>query len=122
MSPTSSPNPFRVAIVGCGAVTKASLLPVLSGHDRIKVVALVDRDVTRARELADAYGITRAESDVSAITRAEADGIVLATPPAHHAPASIALAGIGFHVVVEKPMAISGADAAAMVEAAERAG
>jgi predicted dehydrogenase/nucleoside-diphosphate-sugar epimerase len=122
MSPTSSTNSFRVAVVGCGAVTKASLLPVLAGHDRIKVVALVDRDVTRARELADAYGITRAESDVSAITRAEADGIVLATPPAHHAPASIALAGLGFHVFVEKPMAINGADAAAMVEAAERAG
>ena len=121
MSPTTSTSPFRVAVVGCGAVTKASLLPVLAGHDRIEVVALVDRDLRRAHELADAYGIARAESDVSAITRAEADGIVLATPPAHHAPASIALAGLGFHVFVEKPMAVNGADAAAMIEAAERA-
>ncbi len=116
------PDPFRLAVVGCGAVTKASLLPVLAGHERISVVALVDRDATRARELADAYGIARVESDVSAIRRADADGIVLATPPAHHAQAAIELSGLGFHVFVEKPMAIRGADALAMVEASQRAG
>src|SRR5206468_11048186 len=83
--------------------------------------ALVDRGIGRARELAQAYGIARVESDVSAITRTSADGIILATPPAHHAPATIALTRLGFHVFVEKPMAIRSDDAAAMVESA-RAG
>ena len=112
----------RVAVVGCGAVTKASLLPVLAGHDRIEVVALVDRDLSRARELAAAYNISRVHDDVAAIGRDDADGIVLATPPAHHAPATLDLVGRGFHVFVEKPMAIRAADAEAMVRAADQAG
>jgi predicted dehydrogenase/nucleoside-diphosphate-sugar epimerase len=115
-------EPLRVAIVGCGAVTRASLLPVLAGHDGIDVVALVDRDLARARALADAYHITRVEADSSAITRAEADGLVIATPPAHHAPAAIDAASRGFHLFVEKPMATRAADAEAMVVAASRAG
>jgi predicted dehydrogenase/nucleoside-diphosphate-sugar epimerase len=113
---------LRVAIVGCGAVTRASLLPVLAGHDRIQVVALVDRDARRARELADAYSITRVESDAAAITRADADALVIATPPAHHAPATLDAISRGFHVFVEKPMAIRSADADEMVAAADRAG
>lgn len=121
--PTSSRStPFRIAIVGCGAVTRNSLLPVLAGHERVNVVALVDRDVERARELADAYKISRVHDDAAAIGRDEADGVVLATPPAHHAPATLDLVSRGFHVFVEKPMAISTADAEAMVRAADQAG
>jgi predicted dehydrogenase/nucleoside-diphosphate-sugar epimerase len=116
------PQKLRVAIVGCGAVTRASLLPVLAGHDRIQVVALVDRDARRARELADAYSITRVESDAAAIMRADADALVIATPPAHHAPAALDAISRGFHVFVEKPMAIRSADADEMVAAADRAG
>jgi predicted dehydrogenase/nucleoside-diphosphate-sugar epimerase len=98
------------------------LLPVLAGHDRMQVVALVDRDVDRARGLATSYGIERVLDDVAALSRAEVDAVVLATPPAHHAPATIALVGQGFHVMVEKPMAVTSADAEAMVAAADASG
>lgn len=118
----SLPVPFRVVIAGCGAVTRASLLPVLAGHDRIQVVALVDRDLGRARELSDAYNVPRVHDDIAAVSRDEADGVVLATPPAHHAPATLDLVRRGFHVFVEKPMAIEAADAEAMVHAADKAG
>jgi predicted dehydrogenase/nucleoside-diphosphate-sugar epimerase len=122
MAPTSSPSPFRIAVVGCGAVSRASLLPVLAGHPDVQVVALVDRDVGRARELAQTYGVLRVESDVSAISRGDADGVVLATPPGHHAAAAIQLAGLGFHMFVEKPMATTYSDAGQMVRAAADAG
>jgi predicted dehydrogenase/nucleoside-diphosphate-sugar epimerase len=113
---------FRVAVVGCGAVTKASLLPVLAGHDRIEVVALVDRDIARARDLAQAYKVPRYHSDALALGKDEIDGVVLATPPAHHAAATLAMVEQGIHVFVEKPMAIGTADAEAMVDAADKAG
>jgi len=113
---------LRVAVVGCGAVARANLLPVLAGHDRITVAALVDRDEGRARSLADAYTVADVFTDLDALTTAQCDAVVLATPPAHHAPATLALVGRGLHVFVEKPMAISSADAESMVEAARRAG
>jgi predicted dehydrogenase/nucleoside-diphosphate-sugar epimerase len=121
--PLSDPNrPIRVALVGCGAVSKANLLPVLAGHSRVTLSALVDRDEGRARALADAYGVRTVLSDIDALSPSDVDAVVLATPPAHHAPATIALVGRGLHVLVEKPMAITGADAAQMVEAADTAG
>ena len=45
----------RIAFVGCGAATRELHLPVLTGHEGVTVTALVDRDLTRARELAAAY-------------------------------------------------------------------
>ena len=126
MTSSASPDPsnvrrLRLIVVGCGAVTRNSLLPVLAGHDQIEVVALVDRDIAHARELADAYGITRIHDDASAVGASEADAAVVATPPAHHAPATLDLLGRGWHVFVEKPMATSTRDADAMVAAADAA-
>jgi predicted dehydrogenase/nucleoside-diphosphate-sugar epimerase len=110
---------LRIAVVGCGAVTRHSLLPVLAGHERIRIVGLVDRALARARELGDAYGVSRIHEEVAAIDASDLDGVVLATPPAHHASAAVDLLKRGHHVFVEKPMAISAADADAMVEAAD---
>ena len=117
-----SPAPLRLAVVGCGAVSKASLLPVLAGHDGVSIHALVDRNEQRARELADAYGIARVFTSADALTRDDVDGLVIATPPAHHAPAVMGAAARGLHAFVEKPMAMDAADARAMVDACARAG
>src|SRR5262245_62827169 len=54
LAPRSS---LRVAVVGCGAIVRDFHLPVLAGHPAVRLVALVDRDVGRAAELARAYGI-----------------------------------------------------------------
>lgn len=109
-------------MVGCGAVSRANLLPVLSGHARVSIVALVDRDLARARELARAYSVPQALTDLEGLQRTDLDAVVLATPPAHHAPATLAMATRGWHVFVEKPMATSPEDAEAMVAAADGAG
>jgi predicted dehydrogenase/nucleoside-diphosphate-sugar epimerase len=118
----ASAGPLRVAVVGCGAVARANLLPVLAGHERVRLAVLVDRSEARARELADAYQVPRVLTDLDLVTAADVDAVVLATPPAHHAPATIACLERGLHVLVEKPMAIRAADAEAMVAAAGRAG
>src|SRR5262245_38840709 len=86
---SSLPGPLRVAIVGCGAVAKSNLMPVLAGHDRLSVSVAVDRDETRARELARAYNVPRVLTDLDALDANEVDAVVLATPPAHHAPATV---------------------------------
>jgi predicted dehydrogenase/nucleoside-diphosphate-sugar epimerase len=119
-TPGRADSPFRIAVVGCGAVTSNSLLPVLAGHEHVRIVALVDRDRARAQALADAYGLSGVATDTVGITRADVDGVVLATPPAHHAPATLELIARGLHVFVEKPMATRLEDAEAMVAAAAR--
>lgn len=113
---------LRVAVVGCGAMSREFHLPVLAGHPDVRLVALVDRDEGRARELARGYGVGTVFTSEEALDRSVADAALIATPAAHHAPGTLALLARGLHVLVEKPMALSARDAAAMVEASDRHG
>jgi len=110
---------LRIAIIGCGAVTAQAHLPVLARLDGVRPTLLVDRNLARAESLAQQFGIARAAADYSAAFT-EADAAVVALPHYLHAPVSVALLQRGIHVLVEKPMALTAAECAAMIEAAEQ--
>jgi predicted dehydrogenase/nucleoside-diphosphate-sugar epimerase len=124
-SPTSSATkeaaPVRLVLIGCGAISEQMHLPILAGHEKIKLAALVDRDGARAGRLAEGYGVAQVLNDARQLDEAHVDAAIVATPPFHHAPCSIDLLRRGIHVLVEKPMALNLAEAEAMVEAAETA-
>jgi predicted dehydrogenase/nucleoside-diphosphate-sugar epimerase len=112
---------LRVALVGCGAAARELHMPVLSGRNDVKVTALVDRDVTRARELAAMYPVDTILGDVKELHTGIVDAAIVCTPPFHHAPCAIELASRGLHVLLEKPLATTYEDGLAAVEAAEKA-
>jgi predicted dehydrogenase len=75
------------------------------------------------RRLAGRHGIPRVTTDWRALAAdAEVDAVVIATPNALHAPQAIAFLEAGKHVLVEKPMAPTVAEADAMVAAARGSG
>ena len=84
--------PVRVAVVGCGAMTRENLMPVLCGYERIRLVALVDVNEANARALADSYGVPAVLTSLDALTKDLVDAVMIATPPAFHAPQAIELA------------------------------
>ena len=110
-------RPLRVAIIGCGAVTRSCHLPVLAGHPGIRVAALVDTDAARAAQLGSLFGVTDIRTSLDGLDTTVADAAIVATPPALHAAGAIQLMSQGLHVLVEKPMALSHADAESMVAA-----
>lgn len=112
-------RPVRLVLVGCGKIAEEIHLPILAGHEGAQLTALVDRDEMRARRFADAYRVTSVFSDVAKIPKGQFDAAVIATPPFHHAPAAIDLMRCGLHVLVEKPMALSVAQAEEMCRVAE---
>jgi predicted dehydrogenase/nucleoside-diphosphate-sugar epimerase len=121
----SLPKPapvVRVAVVGCGAISQSFHLPVLAGHEAVRLTALVDRDLARATELARAYGVETVLADANALSPDRVDAALVATPPFHHPSCCTELARRGIHVLVEKPMAIQARDARAMADAAREAG
>jgi len=114
--------PLRVALIGSGAAARELQMPVLAGHEQIEVAALVDRDLSRARALADAYNVPRVFADAAELDASFVDAGIICTPPFHHAPCAMDLARRGLHVLVEKPMATRYEDAVEMVRVAEEAG
>lgn len=118
----TNPSPIRVAIVGCGAVTEGFHLPVLAGHQDVSIAALVDPNPDRVAKLAALYSVPRTLPSAEALTLAEADAALIATPPNLHASVAIELMERGFHVLVEKPMALTTADGERMIDVAHRKG
>ena len=110
-----------VAIIGCGAISEKAHLPAAMKIPSIRVAALVDANRARAEELAARYGIAQTAESFNALPNPPRAAIV-ALPHHCHAPVATALLRQGVHALVEKPMALSSAEACEMLCAAEAGG
>ncbi len=113
---------LRLGVAGLGRAFML-MLPTLAGHGRVQLVACADpRPEARTRFQQDFPG-SRAYSDMQAMCAdPEVEAVYIATPHQFHAADVLAACAAGRHALVEKPMAVTLAECAAMVEAAERAG
>jgi predicted dehydrogenase len=115
-------TPVRLAVVGCGAAAGLLHLPALSRRRDCEVVAVIDPDRGRAQRLARRFGVPRVLTDHREVADTGATAAVLAAPNDLHAALTIDLVEMGLDVLVEKPVALTVADADAMAAAAARAG
>ena len=102
---------FRIALVGCGRISR-NHVEAISRIDGLELVAASDDDPTRARELAEPLGIPWFDSYEKMLAEADCDVVSICTPSGLHPVQGVLAAKAGKHVVTEKPMAISlkGAD------------
>lgn len=112
----------RIGIVGVGWWATFMHIPAIQSGRDAQVVALCDLDAERVRVAGDRFGVAGRYTDVDAMLAAERlDGVIVGTPHVAHAGPAIAALNAGAHVLVEKPMATSAADARAIAAAAMRA-
>jgi 1,5-anhydro-D-fructose reductase (1,5-anhydro-D-mannitol-forming) len=83
---------------------------------------LVTSDPRRGRRYADERDIEQVASSLEELADGSVDVVYVGTTNERHRPVTEAAAARGWHVLVEKPMSDTFADAAAMVEACEAAG
>ena len=108
--------------MGTGRITRR-LVADLQSSSGVRVTAIASRTAERARWYADQYGIAAAvEGYAALIHRDDVDAVYISLPPALHAEWSIAAAAAGKHVLCEKPLATTYAEARAMFEAAQTQG
>jgi predicted dehydrogenase len=119
MSTTS--EPFGVAVVGCGNISKQYLTNLAAFPD-VQVLFCADIDVERARAQAAAYGVPAAGGVEEALEHPGVRLVVNLTIPAAHAEVASAAIAAGKHVWNEKPLAPDVAAGRALLEAARAAG
>lgn len=110
---------LKFGIIGCGRIAQRHAEHI----DRTgKLVATCDIVPAKAEELAGKYG-AKAYTSVTDMLSAhpEIDVVSICSPNGLHAEHSIQSLQAGFHVLCEKPMALSVHDCGAMINAAERA-
>jgi phthalate 4,5-cis-dihydrodiol dehydrogenase len=111
---------LKLGIAGLGRAF-ALMIPALSRDARVQVLAAADpRAEARARFEKDFGG--KGFSSVEDVLRQDIDALYVASPHQYHAEHACLAAARGKHVLVEKPMALSLEDCAAMIEAARAAG
>lgn len=108
----------KFALVGCGRIAQRHAEHI---HKKGKLVAVCDIDQKKADELAKKYD-ARAYYDIDQLLEKERgiDVVSVCSPNGLHASHSIRALNAGFHVLCEKPMAITVRDCGEMIQAAER--
>jgi predicted dehydrogenase len=117
---------IKFGIIGCGRITKNHIHALNNNSDDAKLVAVCDMVSEKASEVANQY---HAGSEViiyddykAMISEADLDAVAICTESGYHAEHAIFCLEAGLHVLVEKPMALSIADADHMIEIARDKG
>ncbi|MCL1862194.1 MAG: Gfo/Idh/MocA family oxidoreductase [Defluviitaleaceae bacterium] len=116
---------LKAGIIGCGGIANQKHMPSIQKTGMVDMVAFCDAKPERAKESAEKYGTANATTatDYKALISDPAiDIIYVLTPNKSHAAITIAALEAGKHVMCEKPMAKTSAEARAMVAAAKKSG
>lgn len=113
---------LKIGMIGIG-VGGAEILRAMDGMETVEVVAGADPVADTRERFAERFPQARTYPTAEDLVHdGNVEAVWVSSPNRFHAEHAILSANHGKHVVVEKPMAISLAEAAAMVEAAEKNG
>jgi predicted dehydrogenase len=113
---------IRFAIVGCGGITLQNHLPGLALCPETAVVALCDNNQAVLDQASRQTGVrTVSTRHEEIVQRDDVDAVIIATPNVFHGPIALNAIAHGKHVLCEKPLAMTFAEARQMAEAAEKA-
>ena len=111
-------NPLRIGVLGCAAIARPFIRDV-AASPLVRVVAVASRSADKAAAFAAETGVARHHGSYEALLAdREVDAIYLPLPNSLHAEWAMAAARAGKHVLCEKPLAVSRAEALTMFEAA----
>jgi UDP-N-acetyl-2-amino-2-deoxyglucuronate dehydrogenase len=110
---------IRFALVGCGRIGERHAQHI---YEQGILAAVCDIDTKKTEKLSQQYGVPGFDSIQDLIKNCkDIDVVSVCSPNGLHAEHSIAALKAGFHVVCEKPMALTVQDCGEMIKAAENA-
>ena len=105
-------------LAGAGDIAKKRVAPALSSVDGSHIEAVCDLRMERGRALASSYGVEKVYTDYeTALCDNEIDAVYIATPVYLHTGMAVQALKAGKHVLVEKPLGLTGDDAVSAVTA-----
>jgi predicted dehydrogenase len=116
-------DPVRWGVLGCASIAVRKVIPAMRRSDRGDVIAIASRDGARAAAVAADLGIERHYGSYDdLLADADVEAVYIPLPNHLHAPWTLRAAAAGKHVLCEKPLAMSAAEAAEMIEGCRAAG
>ena len=116
---------MRFGLIGGGWIVERCHAPSMLRVDDLQVVAVADPAPGRAELVGELFGLLACDCVTDyreLLARNDIDAVSIGTPPATHREIIEAVAAAGKHLICEKPLATTLADADACIAAAEGAG
>lgn len=111
---------LRIGMVGAGNIAKTHLT-AYQGVEQAEIAAICDINPERLKATAEKFGIKKTyASETEMLANEELDAVDVCVWNVHHAKCSIEALNAGLHVLCEKPMATSAAEAQQMIDAAKK--
>jgi predicted dehydrogenase len=101
----------RLVIVGCGRIAQAAHLPALERVEGIEVAAVADRSPALAKGIAERWRVPAYTDAEQALREVDADAALITVPDRLHAHLAETALRAGRHVLIEKPLTDTAAQA-----------
>ena len=114
---------IRWGVLGAARIATRKVIPSMQRAPSCEIVAIASRDLARARQAAGALGIAKAYGSYEELLQDSAIDAIYNPLPNHlHVPWTIRAAAAGKHVLVEKPVALTAAEAEQLIAVRDRTG
>jgi len=115
---------LKVGLIGLGEVAQITHLPILEAlHDRYEIAALCDLSPQLLKVLGERYRVNNLYTDANQlVAQNDLDAVFVLNSDEYHADCAIAAMNNKKHVLIEKPMCLTMAEADAIIQARDRAG
>ncbi len=122
-TPGDASAPVRWGVLGAADIAVRQVIPAMQRGRLSRIVALASRDAAKADAAARSLGIPRAHGSYEALLAdPDVDAVYVPLPNHLHVPWSVRAAAAGKHVLCEKPIACTAAEARELLAARDRAG
>ncbi len=115
-------DPVGLLLVGCGRISAAHLGALAGLEGEIRLAGVADADQGARHRAAAAHAVPAFADLDEALAMPGVDAVLIASPNALHAAQAAAALAAGKHVLVEKPLAETGAEASALADLAQARG
>jgi xylose dehydrogenase (NAD/NADP) len=113
--------PLRWGILGAANIAQKAVMPAIQAAGG-ELVALASRDLDRGRELTARFQVPQLCLNYQELVDADLDAVYIPLPNALHLPWALQAVAAGKHVLCEKPLALTAAEAGQMRDAAQDRG
>ncbi len=112
---------LRIGLVGAGAISTQHF-EAIEALPGMRLAAVASASEVRARAAGEAHGVPWSTSLVELLARDDVDAVTICSPSGLHPAQALAALRAGKHVLIEKPIALSVADADAVIAEARSRG
>ena len=123
LTPGTAAAPVRWGVLGAADIAVKQVIPAMQRGTLSRIVAIASREGAKAAAAARALGIPRSHGSYDALLAdPDVEAVYIPLPNHLHVPWSVRAAAAGKHVLCEKPIARTAAEARELLAARDRAG